>query len=137
MKKTLEQLNHGDLTLSRVRHYSQLAHRLKSQAFRHIFKGIVSSLFAGIQRYRVQKQMLKELDALDEHIMQDIGLSKNDIERLRTGHVNADELNQRRLHKKRLHKPTPARVSDFTLVREKRQAVNNSRVCEQSVASCA
>ena len=87
------------LSGSSMQQFQQRAHQIRNQAFKQALNSIagwIGSVWKVIQRYRQQRSSLAELAKMDQRMLQDIGLTQSDVERLIYGLTDLDALNQRR-----------------------------------------
>lgn len=84
----------GSRRSSRYQHYIEAAHKARSEAFYHfggaVKEGVVATgratvasvmrLFRWLDRTRRQRAARRELEAMDNHLLADLGISRQDID---------------------------------------------------------
>jgi uncharacterized protein YjiS (DUF1127 family) len=85
--------------LAQLRNYQAKAHRLRSEAFVSLasrFIRFISHLPNRLRQYRASRRLYRELVLLDDRLLRDIGLSRNDLYRIQQGMEGLQALQQER-----------------------------------------
>jgi uncharacterized protein YjiS (DUF1127 family) len=78
----------------------QEAHSLRSRSFTRFLESIGDGIAAGIARlrqYSEYRRGVKQLVALSDHLLEDIGVSRGDVIALQLNQIDATELEARRV----------------------------------------
>ncbi len=92
-----------DIDHKLIAHHVARGRRLRASAIRNSFKWVagrttqgIASLFRHFKDWNQHRRGMKELIALNDHMLMDIGLTRGDVESLANGTISASEINARR-----------------------------------------
>jgi len=88
--------------------------KIRAKSIADLFAAIESRLSEAVARYRAsakQRRDLRTLMSLNDHLLDDIGLSRGDLHSVRLGAVTMDELNASYRSARR---PSPAKQNEFS-----------------------